>query len=392
MQATAEDTRCDTGVVAARTADDNAAPGVTWPKSIVLVGPLPPPSGGMANQTRQLARLLSGEGCHVIVVQTNRPCTIDWIERIRFLRAVVRLPPYIVALVKAMRSAEIAHVMANSGLAWHLFATPAIWVASLYGVPAIVNYRGGEAAAFLAHRAEVVRFTLRRAAALVVPSGFLRGIFAQHGMASEIVANVVDLSAFCPAAVPPSGRHIVVTRNLERIYDVATAIRALAIVRAHVDDAAMTIAGSGPEREALEALARELGVFEAVRFTGRLDHSSLPELYREASVALNPSRVDNAPNSLLEALASGVPIVSTDVGGVSHLVSHEKTALLVPPGNPEAMAEAISRLCHDRSLAERLRSEGLAHVQQFAWGQVREGLLRAYRRAADGPSHRESHA
>ena len=352
------------------------------PTSIVLVGPLPPPSGGMANQTRQLARLLLDEGCRVSVVQTNRPCPFEWVERVRFLRAVVRLPFYVAALVKAMRSTEIAHVMANSGLAWHLLAAPAIWIASLTGVPAIVNYRGGEAATFLARRAAVVRFTLRRAAALVVPSGFLREIFARHGIAAEIVPNVVDLSAFRPEAMLPSRLRIVVTRNLERIYDVATAIRAFAIVRTDVRDAVMTVSGSGPERDALEALARELGVADAVRFTGRLDHSTLPALYREASVALNPSRVDNTPNSLLEALAGGVPIVSTDVGGVPYLVAHEKTALLVPPGSPAAMAEAVLRLNRDPALAERLRSEGLAHVQQFAWGQVREPLLNAYRRAA----------
>lgn len=362
------------------------------PRSIVLVGPLPPPSGGMANQTRQLARLLLDDGCRVRIVQTNRPCPIGWVERVRFLRAVVRLPFYVAALVKAMRSAETAHIMANSGLAWHLFAAPAIWIASLMGVPAIVNYRGGEAAAFLARRAASVRFTLRRAATLVVPSGFLREIFAQHGIAAEIVPNVVDLSAFRPAANPPSGVRIVVTRNLERIYDVATAIRALAIVKTHERDATMTVAGSGPEREGLEALARELAVVDAVRFTGRLDHSKLPELYREANVALNPSRVDNTPNSILEALASGVPIVSTDVGGVPHLVEHEKTALLVPPGNPEAMADAVLRLYRDRGLAEFLRSNGLAHVQQFAWGKVREELARAYRCAAGGSSRSVSHA
>ena len=393
MQVTAEDTRRDAGVVAAPTTGDKAAAGVSWPRSIVLVGPLPPPSGGMTNQTRQLARLLLlDEGCRVSVVQTNRPCPIDWVERVRFLRAVVRLPVYVATLVKAMRGADVAHVMANSGLAWHLFAAPAIWIASLLGVPAVVNYRGGEAAAFLARRAAIVRFTLRRAAALVVPSGFLREIFARHGMAAEIVPNVVDLSEFHPAPIVPSDLRIVVTRNLERIYDVATAIRALAIVKTHERDAAMTVAGSGPERATLEALARELGVADAVRFTGRLDHSKLPELYREASVALNPSRVDNTPNSLLEALASGVPIVSTDVGGVPHLVAHEKTALLVPHGNPAAMADAVLRLYHDHTLAKRLRSEGLAYVQQFAWRHVREGLLSAYRRAASGSSRSVTHA
>jgi len=381
-QVSSESPGCDPRETVARSTATVVA-GAKWPQSIVLVGPLPPPSGGMANQTRQLARLLTDEGSRVTVVQTNRAVPIEWVEQVHVLRAVVRLPLYVAALVKAMRRAEIAHIMANSGLAWHLFAAPAIWIAALFRVPAIVNYRGGEAAAFLARRAAVVRFTLRRAAALVVPSGFLRDVFARHAIAAEIVPNAVDVSAFNPAASRPPGLRIVVTRNLERIYDVATAIRALAIIRREQPEASMTVAGSGPEREALAALAEELGVADAVRFTGRLEHSKLPGLYREASVALNPSTVDNTPNSLLEALASGVPIVSTDVGGVPYLVAHEKTALLVPAGDPLAMTEAVLRLNRDHALAERLRSAGLALAQQFAWGQVRVALLGAYQRAAE---------
>ena len=378
----AEDERHRRGMAAVGTIESQAtAP--TWPRSIVLVGPLPPPSGGMANQTRQLARLLADEGCRVTVVQTNRPCPISWVERVRFLRAAVRLPSYLAALAAATRGADLVHLMANSGLAWHLFAAPAIWVAALRRVPALVNYRGGEAAPFLARRAALVRFTLRRAAALVVPSGFLRDVFAHYAIAAEIVPNAVDLSAFHPAASRPVELHVVVTRNLERIYDVATAIRALAIVRVDEPGASMTIAGSGPERDALGVLARELGVADAVRFSGRLEHAKLPDLYREASVALNPSTVDNTPNSLLEALASGVPIVSTSVGGVPYLVAHEKTALLVPPADPAAMAQAVLRLHRDRALAECLRTDGITHVAQFAWVHVREELARAYRHATE---------
>jgi glycosyltransferase involved in cell wall biosynthesis len=172
--------------------------------------------------------------------------------------------------------------------------------------------------------------------------------------------------------------HLIVTRNLETIYDVPTAIRAFAIVAQRHPDAAMTVAGSGPEREALEALVRELGLDGRVHFTGRLDNAELPALYRRASVAVNASRVDNFPISLLEAMASGVPIVSTDVVGVPHLVAHESTALLVPPGAPEAMADAILRVTGDRELALKLRHAGIEAVQSFAWTRVRRRLFDVY--------------
>lgn len=365
-------------VTLAASAPGATASGAAPPRTIVLVGPLPPPSGGMANQTRQLARLLRADGCGVTVVRTNAPYRPAWIGRVRGVRALFRLVPYLTALWRAMRGADLAHVMANSGWSWHLFAAPAVRIAALRGVPVVVNYRGGEAAPFLARRHARVRSTLGKARLLIVPSGFLAEIFARHGMRATIVPNVVDLDAFRPAAAPPPGLHVVVTRNLEPIYDIATALRAFALVCARHVDARMTVAGSGPERPALEALATGLGIAAHVRFSGRLDNAELPALYRSATAALNPSRVDNMPISLLEAMASGVPIVSTDVGGVPHMVDDERTALLVPPGDPQRMAAAILRLHEDRALCARLAAAALECVPRYSWPSVRGQLFGAY--------------
>lgn len=80
----------------------------------------------------------------------------------------------------------------------------------------------------------------------------------------------------------------------------------------------------------LEELACRLGLADVVTFTGRVDNEGMAALYQSADIMINPSLVDNMPISLLEALASSVPVVSTDVGGVPFMVEHEKTALLVP--------------------------------------------------------------
>jgi glycosyltransferase involved in cell wall biosynthesis len=351
------------------------------PRHIVLVGPLPPPAGGMANQTRQLATLLKDEGCRVEVVRSNGALP-PLLERMRIVRALFRLIPYAVRLWRVMRRADLAHVMANSGWAWHLFAAPAIWIGALRGVPVVVNYRGGSAEAFLERQIALVRPTLARAALLIVPSGYLHRIFSAHGISAMIVPNVVDLGTFAPGAAARSDPHLLVTRNLERIYDIETAIRAFARIVMDFPDARLTVAGAGPEREALERLARELGVDARLRFTGRLDNAELPSLYREATILLNPSRVDNMPNSLLEAMASGVPIVSTSVGGIPFLVEDGRTALLVPPGQPPAMAEAVLRLLREPELADRLRSEARREVSRYAWPRVRPVLFGAYMRAA----------
>lgn len=352
------------------------------PLRVCLVGPLPPPAGGMAHQTLQLAALLSGEGFRVDVVQTNAPYSPAWIGPLRGLRAFFRLVPYVERLWSRMGNTDVVHLMANSGWSWFFFAVPAAIVARLRSVPLIVNYRGGEAEKFLEDSGWAVRPIVRRAAALVVPSGFLQQVFGRFGMATTVVQNIVDLNRFRPAE-EGAGRpaHLIVTRNLEPIYDNATALRAFAVVRSQLPAARMTIAGEGPLRASLERLAAELGVVDAVTFCGRVANADIPSLYASADVCLNPSLADNMPISLLESLASGVPVVSTCVGGVPYLVENERTALLVEPGNADAMAQAVLRLLRDGSLRARLRAEGLNAVRRFDWASVRPLLLAVYESA-----------
>ncbi len=205
---------------------------------IALVGPLPPPAGGMANQTRQLAELLRQEGAQVEVVQVNAPYRPAWAEKLKGVRALFRLLPYVAHLWQAAGRANLMHVMANSGWSWHLFAAPAIWIGSLRGTPVVVNYQGGEAEPFLRRSSDRVRATMGRAAVLVLPSGFLKDVFARFGMEGRIVSNIIDLSRFRPANPRRTpAAHIVVARNLEPIYGIDTALRAFARIVAERPDA-----------------------------------------------------------------------------------------------------------------------------------------------------------
>lgn len=353
------------------------------PLSVGLVGPLPPPEGGMANQCRQLSALLADDGVVAEIVRTNAPYRPAWIGRVRVLRALFRIVPFLTELWSAAGRVHVVHVFANSGWAWHLFAAPAVWIARLRGTPVIVNYRGGGAEAFLAGHPPLVARTLAMADALVVPSGFLVDVFRRFGLAAKTIPNIVDLARFAPGAArvtPPF--HVVVTRNLEPIYDIGTAIEALAHVVARGGDARMTVAGVGPERAALEALARSLPIADRVTFAGRVEAERIGALYRGADVMVNPSTVDNMPNAVLEAFAAGVPVVSTDVGGIPHIAHHERTALLVPPRDAVAMGDAMLRVMNDPALRAHLTRNGVEEAKRYAWPQVRALWLDQYRALA----------
>jgi len=354
-----------------------------WPRACV-VGPLPPPSGGMANQCEQLLRLLREEGAQVQLVRTNAPYRPQWVGQVPVLRAGFRLLPYLWRLWRAIGRAQVVHVFANSGWAWHLLAAPALSIARLRGIPAIVNYRGGQADEFLSHAPRFVHRQLARAEARITPSAFLQRVFARHGLAAQAIPNVVDLSRFPvqPFRDKIEAPRLLVTRNLEAIYDIPTVLRAFAQVRQQWPDATLTVAGSGPELAALQALSTELGVAQMVQFVGRVDNARIASLYAQADLVLNASTVDNMPISILEALASGVPVVSTAAGGIPDLVQDGRTAMLVPVGDAAALASAALLLLQDRVLARSVREAGLNLVSKFAWAEVRSSWQALYCQAA----------
>ena len=349
---------------------------------VALVGPLPPSSGGMANQTLQLSKLLRNDGIAVELVQVNRPYH-PWVAELRGLRAVFRLLPYVGQLWRACGKVDLVHIMANSGWSWHLFAAPAVWIAHLRGTPVIINYRGGEAATFFEKAFSWVKPSLDKASTIVVPSGFLEAVFKQYNFAPKVVPNIIDFSRFFSlndAVTPDSALapRLLVARNLELIYDNATALQAFKIIHDALPLSRLTIAGTGPELARLTELTRTLGLEAAVRFTGRVDNADMPGLYHSADIMLNPTLADNMPISILESLASGVPVVSTDVGGIPFLVRHEQTALLVPQKDPAAMANAVLALLRNPEQLASMRKAGVELVSQYTWPHVRQRLLAVY--------------
>jgi glycosyltransferase involved in cell wall biosynthesis len=347
-----------------------------------LVAPLPPPFGGMANQACQLQDLLRSEGVSVTLVQTNAPYQPEIIGKVRVVRAFFRIVPYLLRLWRVAGRVDLFHIFANSGWSWQLFTAPAVWIAWLRNTPVIINYHGGGARDYLNKSIRWIRPTLKRASDIVVPSGFLREVFLEYGVDAEIIPIIIDLDRFkpCPQRREryQSGPHLVVTRNLESIYDIQTAIHAVSILSKTVSGIRLSIAGDGPQRTQLHELVRQLGLEDTVTFTGRLTLEDIASLYQEADIMLNPTTVDNMPNSVLESLACGIPVITTDVGGIPYIVQDGKTALMVEVGDAEGMAAQVNRLLQDSSLFEALVENGKKEVMAYTWSEIKQKWLGKY--------------
>lgn len=142
----------------------------------------------------------------------------------------------------------------------------------------------------------------------------------------------------------------------------------------------MVLVGSGPDLERLTALADALGVSRRTLFVGFC--ADVAPLYSIANVFALPSLTEGSSNVLLEAMAAGVPIVATRVGGNPEIALHEQTALLVPPGDPTALADALRCLLTDGGLASRLTTAAQARASvEFSEQRYRERLSSVYAEA-----------
>ncbi len=354
---------------------------------LAVIGPQPPPAGGMARQTEQLVTLWRQQGYEVIFIPTNRSYRPKWLADIRGVRALARLVPYCVALWRAAGEVQLFHIMANSGWSWYLFAVPAIHIARMRSTAVVVNYRGGEAEQFLQQAVRRVKISLERAQALVVPSGYLRQVFQQFDIETTVVPNIIDLDRFVykpQKAIPTAANESIelfFPRHLEYIYGADLAIQAVAQLSSRYANLTLKLAGIGPERGRLEQMAQQLQIADRVQFLGSMSPDEMVAAYHSAHMVVNPTRVDNMPNALIESLACGTPVLACRVGGVPFMLTHGEQALLVTAENVDELREAIDNLIRQPELYERLRQQGRQTVEQWGWQAVQALWLQVYQKA-----------
>jgi len=241
----------------------------------------------------------------------------------------------------------------------------------------VLHYHSGVAEDHLAKWGALVHPWLRMVDAIVVPSVYLRNVFSRHGYRALVIPNVVDTSRFCYRERSPLRPHLLSVRNLESFYRVDNTLRAFALLKAQYPKATLTIAGYGREEGRLRRLAASLGN-DGIRFVGRVSPGDMPGLYGEAGIFVNSSVVDNQPVSVLEAFASGLPVVSTGTGDIANLVRDGETGFLVPPDDPAAIVKAVTSLLDDPDRAVHIARRARQEVEQYTWARVREQWAALY--------------
>jgi glycosyltransferase involved in cell wall biosynthesis len=178
-------------------------------------------------------------------------------------------------------------------------------------------------------------------------------------------------------------------RAFHRIYNPELAPAVLARVAADFDDAQLTMIG--PDKgdgtfEQVRQAARALQVEDRLTLPGGVAKRDVPAWLDAGDLFLNTTDVDNTPVSVIEAMAAGLCIVSTNVGGLPYLLKDEHNALLVPPRNSDAMAHAVGRVLYEPGLAARLSRNARASAEQFDWACVLQQWETVLLRVAGTPA------
>ena len=326
----------------------------------------------------------------LIPIDPEFPHGLKWTESIPVLRTIVRQPFYLLSLWQGFAHADIAHIFSASYWSFLLAPTPAWLIARLRGKKTVLHYHSGEGRDHL-RRFRSARFVLARVERLIVPSPFLVEVFREFGIQAQAVPNFVDLSQFVFRDRRPLRPHLLCTRGFHPYYRVDHVVHAFAEIRREFPSAHLDLVGAGPLEREIRELVAQLAL-DGVNFCGAASRREIARFYYQADIFINASALDNMPVSVLEAFASGTPVVSTAPEGMQYLVEHERTGLLSKPGDVGLLAQNMIRLLRDPEFARGMAANARQECERYSWGAVRNQWLEIYRTLADGSYERAEHA
>ncbi|HKC25216.1 MAG TPA: glycosyltransferase family 4 protein [Thermoanaerobaculia bacterium] len=337
-------------------------------RSALLVGSFPAP--GAFAPCEGLARALKEAGWGVVTAS----------------RKAGRIP----RLFDMMRTAwsrranyAVAQVDVFSGQAF-FWAEAVCRLLAQLGKPYVLTLHGGNLPRFGRTAAGRVGRLLASAAAVTTPSRYLKDEMKRFRSDIVLVPNALALEAFPFRQRSAPKARLVWVRAFHETYNPSLAPRILALLAPDFPEATLTMLGRDKGDGSLEEtkrVARELGVLQRLKLPGAVPNVDVAKFLDAGDVFLNTTDIDNTPVSVLEAMACGLLVVSTDVGGIPYLLTDGADALLSPARDADAMAAAVRRVLTEQELAPRLSKAARESVMELDWSNVlpqwEEILLRA---------------
>lgn len=349
--------------------------------------------GGQSIQAERLRRLFDDSAeISLVFCPINSPLTslLAPIAKVPVLRTFVRLLLFCGRWIRTIHSCDVAHIFTPSYFAFWAGPLPGLALSRLLGKPTILHYHSGEASDHL-KRWPVSRELLRAfSTVVVVPSAYLVREFEAYGIHAVAISNNLPTVEVAPKTQAEIRPVFLSNRNLEPMYGIDDTLRAFQRIKVNHPEAVLTVAGDGRERKALEVWVQESRVPD-IQFIGTLNQTQMNSLYETSTFYLNSSRIDNQPLSIMEAMSRGAVVISSNAGGIPHMIESGENGVLVDVGDYQAMAQAAERLLCDPDMARRISSEAIATARrEFSPAAARSRWASLYRRLFDSKMVRKS--
>lgn len=282
---------------------------------------------------------------------------------------VLRLLAMLTTIWRHRKEYDIAQVDVFSGTAF-IWAYLSAWLLHKLNKPFILTLHGGNLPAFAQRHPARVQRLLAGARAVTVPSRYLLEAMRPYREDLQLIPNALDLSRYPFSRRVSPAPTLIWLRAFHEIYNPRLAIEVLHLLRVSFPAARLIMVGPDKGDGSLQKTqqrAVEMGLADSVEFTGGVPKSEVPVRLNLGDIFINTTNFDNTPVSVMEAMACGLCVVSTNVGGLPYLLKDGEDALLIPPDDPDAMAAAVMRILTEPGLAEQLSTNARKKAEQFDW-------------------------
>lgn len=284
----------------------------------------------------------------------------------------LRLLDMLFTVWQKRNACAVALVEVYSGAAF-LWAEAVVLFLWMLKKPFVLVLHGGNLPRFARRHPGRMRRLLSGAKVVVAPSRYLQEALRPYREEILVIPNPLEVGKYPFRLRSSVSPRLIWLRAFHRMYRPQMAPRVLALLRQSFPEIHLTMIGPDKGDGALQETLQEIekmGLQNAVRIVPGVPKREVPEWLSQGEIFLNTTDVDNTPVSVLEALACGLCVVSTSVGGIPYLLDDGKDALLVPPGDAQAMAGAVQRILTEPGLAEHLSRNARRKAEQFDWDVV----------------------
>lgn len=286
------------------------------------------------------------------------------------INRLIRLVEIITTVINGRASLDIIFLEVYSGLG---FVTADIVgrLSRFFTIPLIAILHGGDLPKFSLKYPNWTKRVLERADKIVAPSRYLAEELKHLDLAAVVIPNVIDLERYPFRERCRIAPNLIWMRSFHPIYNPAMAVEVLQRLLQSEPAATLTMAGVDKGLEAeVKTMVLNSGLGDAVKFVGFLNQNQKNREFSKADIYLNTNRIDNMPVSVIEACAMGLPVVSTNVGGVRYLIKHEENGLLGENEDVEEMSANVLRLLRDPELTRKISRNGRTLAERSAWEAI----------------------